>query len=220
MSTVVYQFGHSPFCIPITAALTGCSVPYETREVSNADRSEVLTLTAGQSYQVPVLVHDGKIVFETGGDTQDVAQYVNTHFAGGKLFPAKWSAPHECMIDFLENEVELRTFKLVDPTYLSQIPDPAVRGMIIRHKERKFGRGCIEQWTRNAGEIRAEADRLLARFESTLQQSPFLMGEEPIYADYLLYGILDSMMWKNWNSLSPEQAAISAFMQRLRVWRY
>jgi glutathione S-transferase len=47
MSVTIYQMAHSPFCIPITRALDVCGVPFETREVPNWDRSEILRLTNG-----------------------------------------------------------------------------------------------------------------------------------------------------------------------------
>ena len=55
MNLTVYQLEHSPYCIPITRALGALGVPFATRNVSNADRREVIELTRGGYYQVPVL---------------------------------------------------------------------------------------------------------------------------------------------------------------------
>ena len=148
MSTTVFQMAHSPFCIPITQALRACGVAFETREVSNADRSEILRLTGGAYYQVPVLLHEGQTIFETAADSQDVARFLDRTWAGGQLFPARLDGLQAIVIDFIENEVEARTFKLVDPHYLGAMSDVAERGMIVRHKERKFGRGCGERRAR------------------------------------------------------------------------
>lgn len=221
MSVVVYEFAHSPFCIPITAALRSCGVDFETREVSNADRTEILRLTAGDYYQVPVLLDGTRIVYETGGDTQEIARYIDEHFAKGALFPPALEGIQAILIDHLENEVEGVTFKLVDPHYLASVSDVLTRGMIIRHKERKFGRGCVEQWRRQALDLRTEADRLLGRFETTLRHSPYILGEQPVYADFLLYGILGNMTYKGWNVLDPDrQAALIAWQQRLSEYRF
>src|SRR5688572_17197739 len=190
MSVVLYQMAHSNFCIAIAQSLRACGVNFEIKEIPNWDRSEVLRLTNGVYYAVPVIVDNGTIVYESGASTQDVAQYVNRAFAGGRLFPKALAAPHECTIDFLENELEDRTFRLADIHYVPSIADVAQRGIVIRHKERRFGRGCVDAWRQDAARIRTEADRLLSRFETTLSEQPFLFGNEPVYADFLLFGLL------------------------------
>jgi len=220
MSVTVYQMAHSPFCIPITTALGACGVAHETREVPNWDRSEVIKLTGGAYYQVPVLEHDGRLVFETAPDSQEVARYVDRTFAAGRLFPAAAEGLQMLLVPHLEDEVEARTFKLVDPRYVDGIGDLVDRTMLIRHKERRFGRGCIEQWRRDAGAIRAEADRLLQPYELTLQHSPFLLGAEPVYADFLLYGILANLTWNGWNTLSTAQTQLQRWMESVRAWRW
>jgi glutathione S-transferase len=221
MSLKVLQFAHSPFCIPITAALRSCGVAFETQEVSNADRSEILRLTDGAYYQVPVLLHDDRVIYETGVSSQDVARYVDREFAGGRLFPERLDGLQAIVIDFLEDDVELETFRLADPHYLETITDVAERGMIIRHKERKFGRGCVEQWRASANEIRAAADRHLSHFESTLRHSKFLFGEAPVYGDFLLYGILGNLTFKSWNTLDPDsQSALIRWQKDLEGYRF
>src|SRR5439155_900073 len=79
---------HSPFCIPITTVLAALSVAHETREVPNWDRRAILGLTGGAYYQVPVLVHDGRVLFESSDDRQVIPRYIDRTWAGGRLFPA------------------------------------------------------------------------------------------------------------------------------------
>ena len=124
------------------------------------------------------------------------------------------------MIDFLENEVESLTFKLADIHYIPAITDVAARGMTVRHKERKFGRGCIEQWRRDAAAIREQADRLLGRFETTLLHSPFLFGDTPLYSDFLLFGIVGNLTYRGWNELSPAQPALKKWCGVMREFRF
>jgi glutathione S-transferase len=220
MSIVLYEMAHSPFCIPVAQALRACGVQFETREVPNWDRGELLRLTNGAYYAVPVLVHDQRVIYESGGATQDVAEYVDRTWAGGRLFPKALTAAHQCVIDFLENDVEGVTFRLADIHYVPAIPDLAQRGMVVRHKERRFGRGCIETWQQQEKELRAEADRLLARFETTLGLQPFLFGEAPVYADFLLFGVLGNLTFRGWNELSKEQGALKAWRERVAKWRF
>ncbi len=220
MSVTLYEMAHSPFCIPIAQALRACGVDFGSHVIPNWDRSEILRLTGGAYYQVPVLVHDGRVIFESTGGSQDVPRYVDATFAGGRLFPARLDGMQALVIDFIESEVEDRTFKLVDPHWLQTIDDVAARGMVIRHKERKYGRGCVEQWQRDAAEIRAEADRLLERFEITLRHSPFLFGDAPVYADFLLFGILGNLTFRDYNRLGREQTALTAWVETMRAMRF
>ena len=219
MKIILHELAHSPFCIPIAQALRAAGVAFESREVPNWDRSELLLLTEGAYYAVPLLQHGERLVFEGGSDTQDVAQYADRTWFGGRLFPEAIEAAHQCVIEFLENEVEARTFKLVDIHWIPAIPDVAHRGMVVRHKERRFGRGCVDAWRRDAAEIRSELDRLLVRFEKTLRHQPFLFGPAPVYADFLLFGVLGNLTFKDWNRLSPEQRAIAEWRERLAAWR-
>lgn len=219
MKTILHELAHSPFCIPIAQALRAAGVAFESLEVPNWDRSELLRLTGGAYYSVPLLQHGERLVLESGNDTQDVAQYVDRTWFGGRLFPEAIEAAHQCVIEFLENEVEARTFKLVDIHWIPAVADVAHRGMVVRHKERKFGRGCVDAWRRDALTIRAELDRLLGRFETTLRHQPFLFGDAPVYADFLLFGVLGNLTFNDWNRLSPEQASIAAWRGRIAAWR-
>ena len=51
--TILHEMLHSPFCIPIAQMLRAAGVAYESREVPNWDRSELLRLTGGAYYAVP-----------------------------------------------------------------------------------------------------------------------------------------------------------------------
>ena len=222
MSVVLYQMAHSPYAIPIRQALTACGVVHETRDVQNWDRGEVIRLTEGSYYQIPLLVHEDRVVFETGGNSLDVARYVDATWAGGCLFPEELAAPNLCLTEWIEDALDALegcAFKLADIHYVPAIDDIVDRTMVVRHKERKFGRGCIEQWAREADIIRSELDGLLSRCESTLKNSPFLLGTSPVYADFALFGVLGNLTYNGWNHLSADQIALQKFVARLSVWR-
>ncbi len=220
MSLTIYQMEYSPFCIPITAALRACGAEFATHEIPNWDRTELLRLTDGAYYQVPVLVHDGRTVIESSADSEDIAHYVDAHFAGGRLFPARFDGLQQIINEFLSDDVEFQTFRLIDPQNLDHLTDPVARGLFLRHKERKFGRGCVERWRCDAAQIRAEANRLLERFEITLRHSAFLFGDAPVYSDFLLFGILGNLTYRNWNRLSAAQAALVKWREAMVAFRY
>ncbi len=211
---------HSPYCIPITQALTACGVDFERVVVPNWDRGEVIRLTKGAYYQVPVLQHDDTLVYESSADSIDVARYVDTHFASGRLFPIEWAGIQEIVIDFIENDLELRSFKLVDPYYCDEIDDLENRIQVTRHKERRFGQGCVEQWRASRERIRAEFDELVTRFQASLMKKPFLFGDVPLYADFALYGVIGNLTFNNWNKLNENQTDLKEWAERLRKFRF
>ena len=220
MFITVYQLEHSPYCIPITRALGALRLPFETRNVSNGDRREIIEVTNGAYYQVPVLCHDGKVIFESSPSSIDVARYVDRSFACGRLFPPAWEGLQRIVIPYIEENVESVTFKLVDPHYLRAIGDPVERAMVRRHKERKFGPGCEERWEQERPALQIEAERLLSPFDQTLAHTQFLFGNQPIFSDFALFGVLGNLTYREYNSLPASLLNLAGWFERMRTFQY
>ncbi len=220
MSLTVYQLAHSPYCLPITRALEALNVQFAIRNVSNADRREIIELTNGGYYQVPVLVHDGRVIFESSADSLDIARHVDKNFGGGRLFPAEHEGIQRLVTAHLEDDVEGVTFRLVDPPYLAAMENILERTMIIRHKERKFGRGCVDAWAAGREELTKSARALLEPYELALRHRPFLFGEAPLYADFALYGILGNLTCRNYNRLPEGFTALATWFERITAYRF
>ena len=220
MRLTVYQLEHSPYCIPITRALGALGVPFVTRNVSNADRREIIEITNGAYYQVPVLCHDGKVIFESSPSSIDVARYLDRSFASGRLFPPAWEGLQRIVIPYIEDNVESVTFKLVDPLYLRAIEDPVERAMVRRHKERKFGPGCEERWERERPALQTEAERLLSPFDLALAHRPFLFGDKPVFSDFALFGVVGNLTYHEYNSLPTSLTKLGDWFERMRTCQY
>lgn len=208
MALIVYELPHSPYCIPITRALRAAGIEFETVTVPNWDRRILIDLTGGRYYQVPVLVDGDQIIFETDPQSQNVPRYVDKRFCRGQLFPKAFAGLHDIVIERLENEVEGVTFKLSDPSYTDSLMNVGERMMVIRHKERKFGAGCVERWRHESESLMVEAVHQLRPFEAMLGQRAFLLGDAPAYADFLLHGILVNMTWNDCHSIPSSLPAI------------
>ena len=215
MSLTIYEMPHSPYCLPLKRILQALHVPFAVEDVPNWDRRKVIELTNGAYYQVPVLVHDGRVIFESGADTNDIARHVDATFAGGTLFPKEHDGVHEILVRHLDDEVEGATFRCCDAFYVDSISDVVNRTMVVRHKERKFGRGCVSQWRSNIAELRAGAAPHFARFDAALRNHPFLLGGKPVYADFLLWGILTNYTWNGWNEIPAEMAALNNWFSKV-----
>jgi glutathione S-transferase len=220
MRLTVYQLEHSPYCIPITRALGALGVSYATRNISNADRREVIELTKGAYYQVPVLSDDAEVIFESSPSSIDVARYIERKFGGGRLFPLRWEGLQRIVIPYIENDVESTTFKLVDPLHLREIQDPIERAMVRRHKERKFGPGCEERWEQERPSLQAEAERLLSPFDLSLAQRPFLFDDIPVFSDFALFGVLGNLTYHQYNTLPASQRNLADWFERMKAFQY
>ena len=217
----VYQFAQSPFCIAVIQALRAGGIEPELVAVSNADRSELIRLTNGAYYQVPVLADGERLVFESGPDSQDIAAYLDEHYLDGRLFPARTRGWQWIVNRYLENEVENVTFKVCDAAVIPAIPDVVERTLLIRHKERKFGPGCVERWGRERANLLAEATHLLAPFEQILAEGgPFLFGTAPVYSDFLLFGLLGNLTFHDAAPFPAELPALRGWHERLKNFRY
>jgi glutathione S-transferase len=220
MRLTIYQLEHSPYCIPISRALGALGLEFEERNVANGDRREIIELTNGAYYQVPVLVHDGEAIFESSPTSIDVARYVDKRFAGGRLFPLEFEGLQRIVIPYIEDNVESVTFKLVDPFYLRDIEDPIERAMVRRHKERKFGPGCEEHWMLQHDALFGQAERLLEPFNISLARQAFLFGDAPIYSDFALFGVLGNMTYRNYNSLPASLANLRGWFETMQTFKF
>ena len=220
MAVVIHQLEHSPYCIPITAALRALGVKHRTVQVSYGDRTPLFRLTREQYHQVPVLVDGGKVVFESAADSLDVARHVDRRWGGGRLFPAEVEGLQRILVPHLENEVEGTTFRLVDPGLYDTLTDDRERMFMVRFKERKFGRGCLEAWRAQAPQLRLQAEGLLTPYDLMLRQNAFLFGGAPVYADFALLGIVGNLTYRGINRLPARLKALRAWAPRLEAFRY
>jgi glutathione S-transferase len=115
------------------------------------------------------LKHGDKVIAESSPDSQDIPHYIDQTFAGGRLFTEANSGLQEILIAYIENDIESVTFKAVDSFYIDSLENPVAKMMTVRHKERKFGPGCVASWQKNRDELRGAAEALLMRFETTLR---------------------------------------------------
>lgn len=220
MALTIYQMAHSPYCIPITAALDALGVGFEVVEITPHTREEVIRRSDGDYYQVPMLDDDGVLVMESSADSIDIARYVDERFADGRLFPVGIEAAHLPLIDQIENTFELAGFVLIDPCYLDSIDDVVARTMIIRHKERKFGPGCVEDWRAQKAQLMEHFVELLGPAEKSLGEQAFLFGDAPVYADFALLGVIENVTYKGFNVLPSQLANIERWRRELRGFRY
>jgi glutathione S-transferase len=134
-------------------------------------------------------VRDGRtVVFETEEDSQVIAKYID-----GKLqldlFPKEFRGVDRILWRFIEDQIEGACFRLNDIYWQEFVPKKEQLAF-LRHKERKFGRGCLDQWRAQQAHWLADLTQKLTPFECMLAERPFLLRAEPHFIDFDLWGML------------------------------
>ena len=199
----------SPYCLVQRRILEFSGAPHRITNISSVERSFVWKLTKQRYYQVPI-VRDGRnVVFETDDNSQVIAKYLDDRLQIG-LFPHDLDGIQDILWRFIDNDVESFTFKLND-AYFEEFVPRADQLAYRRHKERKFGRHCLEQWREQENSLRMELQARLVPFEQMLSHRDFLLDVQPRFVDFDLWGMLANLKYSGHHELPAAQA-------RLRDW--
>ena len=187
------QFTWSPFCIPQRRLLEFSGARFKITNIPPQDRALVWKLTRHQYYGVPIIRDGAKVVFDDTDDQQIVAKYLDAKLKLG-LFPADREGVQSLLWRHIESEVEGATFRLNDSQYRDFVK-PADQLQYQRFKERKFGRGCIDQWRADRKIWLNKLEAALAPYEQMLAYSGFLLDECPLFVDFDLFGMLENFLF-------------------------
>lgn len=207
------QFPWSPFCLVQRRILRYAGVPCVLVNIPSGDRSLVWRLTRERYYQVPVLKDGKQVIFETDDDSQVIAKYLDQKFNLG-LFPKEWSGLQHILWRHIESEIEGVAFKLND-IYWKEFVPRADQCAFVRHKERKFGRGCLAQWAAQRQELLGALEQRLVPFEQMLDGRPFLLDERPRFVDFDLYGMLGNFLYSGHYELPRAHVRLQDWYTRM-----
>jgi glutathione S-transferase len=207
------QFPWSPFCLPQRRILEFSGAPFKIINIPPQERALVWKLTRQRYYGVPV-IKDGKtVVFEISDDSQVIAKYLDEELELG-LFPAEFRGVQSILWRYIENEVEGATFRLND-IYYQKNAAPADHLQYLRFKERKFGRGCIDQWRAQQKSWLKQLEQNLIPFEQMLLHKPFLLDERPRFVDFDLFGMLENFLYSGHYKLPARHKQIQRWHARM-----
>ena len=207
------QFPWSPFCIVQRRILEFSGVPFKITNIPGTDRSLVWRLTKERYYGVPIIKHGKNVVFELNDDSQVIAKYLDKELDLG-LFPPEFEGVQSILWRYIENEIEGATFRLNDIYWKERIPK-ARQVHWLRHKERKFGRGCVDQWRAQQNDWLKLLEQRLLPFEEMLAHNSFLLGEQPRFVDFDLFGMLENILYSGHFELPAAHAQIKDWHRRL-----
>jgi glutathione S-transferase len=180
----LYRFSYSCYARKAQMVLDLLGLRYDAVEVPYGDRTELAELTGGY-IQVPVLVDDAGAVTV---DSRAICVHLLRGDHAERLVPSPWQGPIWAYADWVDGPLEDILFRIASPGVRRGFARAADRALFTFVKERKFGRGCVDEWERTAGDLTAQARALLAPTVHTFSRQPFIFGARPTLADAALYG--------------------------------
>jgi len=207
------QFPWSPFCIVTRRILEFGRIPFKITNIPNGDRSLVWRLTKERYYQVPVIRDGRNVIFETGENSQIVAKYLNEKFDLG-LFPRELRGLQSILWQHIESEVEGPCFQLND-IYWKEFVPKSDQLRFLRHKERKFGRGCFDQWRAEQKDLLKELSDKLVPFEQMLLYKPYLLDGQPRFVDFDLFGMLSNFLYSGHYKLPAAHSNLNDWFEQM-----
>jgi glutathione S-transferase len=180
----LYRFEYSCYARKVQMALDLLAKSYAVVDVPYGDRSQLVAVTGGY-VQVPVLVDAAGVV---RFDSRAICVHLVSSDGGATLVPSPWEGPIWAYADWCDGPLEDVLFRLASPGLRARFERAVDRAMFTFVKERKFGRGCVEEWARQAEDLLRQARELLQPTVRTLEQQPFVFGTRPTLADAALYG--------------------------------
>jgi glutathione S-transferase len=208
------QFPWSPYCLVIHKILEFSGKLFRVTDIPNSDRSLVWRLSHQRYYGVPI-IRDGRgVIFETDEESQVIAKYLDDKLQLG-LFPWELEGVQAIIWRHIESEIEGLTFKLNDIYWREFVPQ-GEQIAFLRHKERKFGRGCLDQWRSQQKDLVARLEEKLVPYEEMLIHKDFLLGDRPHFVDFDLYGMLANFLFSGHYRLPAAHNRLRAWHRRLK----
>ena len=171
----------SPFVWRTRMALLHKGVEFESLPWQFKDR------TSTEHKTVPAIYDNGKMV----SDSFEIAKYLDAQYPDKPtLMNGAEGEAHAELVGAICNNLIFATCASMALYPVSQIIDSESAAYFIETREAKFGKKLSDINASDAEAAKANLAKGLAIFESTLDAHAFLGGEEPTYADYMLFGVL------------------------------
>jgi glutathione S-transferase len=146
-------------------------------------------------------------------DSQVIAKYLDQIFRLD-LFPAELEGVQSILWCHIESQIEDVAFRLTDIHWRELVP-PEDHLRFIRHKERKFGRDCLEQWRRLEPELLQQLEDRLLPYEEMLSYHSFLLDTRPRFVDFDLFGMLGDFLYTGHYKLPRSRPNIQKWYRRM-----
>jgi glutathione S-transferase len=86
----------------------------------------------------------------------------------------------------------------------------------LRFKERKFGRGCLDQWRKEQKSLLKQLEERLIPFEIILTHQAYLLDDQPRFVDFDLFGMLENFLYSGHYHLPHRHKQIHEWHRRMQ----
>ncbi len=193
------QFPWSPFCIPVRHILKWHSILFRLRNIPYHERASIIQATHGRGHTLPCIVDGKEAICDRTDFRQEVARYINRRFKLG-LFPNAFEGIQLILSRYLETDLKMVGFNLNDTDVIPSRP-LVERVMLVRHKERKFGKGFVQERTGHRKELATHFAELLLPIDHMVASSAYSLSGRPLFVDYNLYGVIGNYLFNSQTKL-------------------
>jgi glutathione S-transferase len=85
----------------------------------------------------------------------------------------------------------------------------------LRFKERKFGKGCLQQWLEQRAGLQRRLVEKLTPYEKMLSTRPFLLDRKPCFVDFDLWGMLSNFLYSGNYKFPASRPRLKAWYARM-----
>jgi glutathione S-transferase len=194
----------SPYCWRAKLAMTHKGVDFETVPWRFSEKEAIAFSGQGR---VPVLIDGDRTVF----DSWTIANYLEDNYPGPSLFGGEGGRAVSRFVNAWADNVLVAPISRVILIDIYNNIDARDRAYFRQSREQRFGKSLEEVVADREGNLKA-LRQLLEPVRVVLATQPYLGGEAPLYADYIVFG---NLQWAR--CISPTE--LLADDDPVRAWR-
>lgn len=198
----------SPFCWRARMALAHKGLSVETIPWRFTDQDK---LPAGSQGRVPVIVDDGRVVC----DSWDIAEYLDAQYPDAPpLFDSPAAKAEARFIrHWVERVIHPAMAQIVTYDIFCHVHEKD-KAYFRESREARFGKK-LETFGSNLDTDLKVLETALAPFRQTVKEQPFLCGDQPAFADYIVLGAFQWARSISDKRLVSADDPVHAWLQRM-----
>ncbi len=207
LATADPKLRFSPYCWRVKMALAHKALSWREIPCHFTEKDRLPQPNAGT---VPVLVDGGQVV----GDSWRIAEYLDQRYPDKPLFGCDEARAVALLLKFwVERTVHPLITRMGVGDFMATLHEKD-KPYFRESREKRFGMS-IEQYTRKREQSREAFNTALEPLRAMLAEQPYVAGQKPAYADYIVFGALQ---WMRCGSPFPalrQDDPVFAYRERL-----
>jgi glutathione S-transferase len=197
----------SPYCWRVKMALAHKGLAWEEIPCHFTEKDRLPEPNAGT---VPVLVDDGMVV----SDSWKIAAYLDERYPQKPLFECAQARSEALLIKFwIERTIQPFIARMGVGDFLSVLHEKD-KPYFRQTREKRFGMP-IEQYMQNRDQARDGFRDALEPLRAMLAEQRYVAGNNPGYADYIVFGVLQWMRCGSPYASLRQDDAVFGYRERL-----